>query len=232
MVAAESALRRRGEDGLARAVAMSYRGRLPAAEAEWAERIERVRVDLEACNDALDRDGRTVADVTRSGSKRRREASMLMALVRTERPASVIEMGTCVGISGAYLAAALRLNGNGVLVTLERGAERVGLARQVWADLGLADLVDARVGRFANTLAPALSDQEPVDFLFVDGHHERVPTLEFYAAAGPHLRAGALVVFDDIRWSGGMREAWADIERQPDQQFAVKVGDIGIVRRA
>ncbi len=231
MAAAEFGLRRHGERGLARAVATAYRTRLPPAELAWSERIERVRADLEARDDPLDRDGRTVGDITRAGSKQRREAGMLMALVRSDQPESVIEMGTCVGISGSYVAAALQMNGHGLLTTLERGAERVAIARKTWGELGLGDRVDARIGRFANTLAPALADRGPVDFLFIDGHHEREPTLEFYAAAIPHLRPGALVVFDDIRWSDGMREAWAEIARRTDHKFALDVGGIGIVRR-
>jgi predicted O-methyltransferase YrrM len=231
MLTAELQLRRHGEPGLARAVAMSYRTRLPAAESEWSDRIERVRTGLENNHEPLDADGRTTSDVTRA-SKKRRQASMLMALARSERPTSVIEMGTCVGISGAYLAAALRLNGTGKLVSLEHFSERVALARQVWAGLELADIVDARVGKFTTTLVPAMADGAPVDFLFVDGHHHRDPTLEYYNSALPFLRTGALVVFDDIRWNDGMREAWTEIEQRTDQRVAVDAGGIGIVRRA
>jgi predicted O-methyltransferase YrrM len=57
------------------------------------------------------------------------EARFLFHLVRTLQPAQAIEMGACVGISGSYIAAAMRLNGKGHLWTLEGSPEMAKLYR-------------------------------------------------------------------------------------------------------
>ena len=62
-----------------------------------------------------------------------------------------LEMGTCVGISAAYQAAALNDNGAGRLVTLEGYAELAAEAQELWSNLGLSN-VEVIVGRFAQTL--------------------------------------------------------------------------------
>ena len=61
---------------------------------------------------------RTLGDMTRSSTSPR-WAYLLFRLIRELRPESVLEMGSCVGISACYQAAALELNGAGKLLTLE-----------------------------------------------------------------------------------------------------------------
>jgi hypothetical protein len=60
----------------------------------------------------------------------------LFYLVRTLKPASILEMGTCAGLSGSYLAAALALNGKGHLWTLEGCPETAKIAQKHFSTLG------------------------------------------------------------------------------------------------
>jgi predicted O-methyltransferase YrrM len=187
-----------------------------------------MRSELEATDRLLD-DGQTVGQVTRRASKGPRAALMLLSMVRQVHPKSIIEMGTCVGISGSYLAAGLRVNGgDGRLITLEGNPERCAIAIAVFDRLGLA--VDARVGLFSETFVTALHDADPVDLLFIDGHHEEEPTVAYFREALPHMAPGAVVVFDDIGWSDGMRRAWASIGSCPEVALHVNAGGVGIVR--
>ena len=67
---------------------------------------------------------RVVGEISRTSSIPPASAALLFSMVRHQKPKSCVEMGTCVGISGAYIAAALQLNRCGKLVTLEGGAAR------------------------------------------------------------------------------------------------------------
>ena len=69
--------------------------------------------------------GARVCDV----SKGRRFATFLYLLAREFKPQLALELGTNVGISSAYQAAALKLNGRGKLVTLESSPYRLRLAK-------------------------------------------------------------------------------------------------------
>ena len=119
-------------------------------------------------------------------------------------------MGTCVGVSAAYIASALKLNDHGRLITLEGSPALADIARDTLQRLDL-DRVEDRTGRFSETLDPALKAMTPVDFAFIDGHHDEVATLNYLEQIKPYLADGAVVVFDDIAWSDGMRRAWRQI---------------------
>lgn len=154
-------------------------------------------------------------------------ARLLFAIVRETRPRFCLELGTNLGISAAYLASALRLNEEGSLITLEGAAARADLARRHLEGLGL-DNATVITGRFQDTLPGVLSSCEPVDFAFIDGHHDEDATKEYFAQVTGHTSTTALVVLDDISWSRGMQRAWRDIQVDPHVAFAVDLRVVGI----
>jgi predicted O-methyltransferase YrrM len=151
----------------------------------------------------------------------------LMRLVRELRPRSCLELGTGYGLSGCYHAAALVLNGEGRIVTLEGASARARIADQGFAALGVAR-VEARVGSLQDMLEDAARRAAPVDYVFVDAEHEEAETLEHFRTLGPHLACPAVIVFDDIRWSDGMRRAWAQISGHPAVTAAIDLHRMGV----
>src|SRR5947207_1405865 len=138
----------------------------------------------------------------------------LMRLVRELSPELCLELGTGVGISTAYQAAALDLNGAGRLITIDGSPEWAALAEQGLSALGLGR-VQGEVGPIASTLPGALEDQPPVDYALVDAEHTEEATVGYFHSLLPYLSDGAVVVFDDIPWTSGMRRAWRAIARHP-----------------
>jgi predicted O-methyltransferase YrrM len=204
--------------------------RLPPDEQAFVDRIEAERAALERSEEELQYldfgagrtgdDGkskeemergtlvtRRVGEVCRVASKPPRSARILFDLVRERRPETCIELGTCLGISAAYAAAALELNGGGFLFTLEGAAPLAERARSLLERLGLSHRVEVRAGRFVDLL-PALLAEHDFDYAFVDGHHDEQATLHYFAAIRPRMRPGGVFVFDDVDWSDGMRRAW------------------------
>lgn len=133
-----------------------------------------------------------------------------------------------MNFSAAYLAAAQELNRRGTLLTLEGAPEAAGLARENLKRLGLNERTTVTVGRFQNTLAAALKEQGPADFVFVDGHHAEEATLAYFETLLPQLSPGACLVFDDIAWSRGMARAWKRIASDPRMGVAVDLFTMGI----
>jgi predicted O-methyltransferase YrrM len=222
-------LERSGEP-LPLAVAAALRAAARAPEGEEAERlaaIERRRERLLAREDRLQ--GYTDLSVGAAcgrASKSARDAIVLFRLIRELRPSACLELGTNLGISGAYQASALVLNGSGRMITLEGHAGRASIARETFAELGLSGIVDLRVGRFDATLQDAL--QTPVDYAFIDGDHNEEPTIAYFEQISAAATRGALLVFDDIRWSDGMRRAWDRIAADPRLIASVALDRMGI----
>jgi predicted O-methyltransferase YrrM len=148
--------------------------------------------------------------------------TFLYLCAKASRAKSILELGACVGISGAYLASA----GCDRFVSIEGSPDLAAVARatvrQVKPD---ADVV---AGLFDDALPGALESLEAVDLAWIDGHHEKDPTLRYFATIRPYLRSGALVLFDDISWSPDMQEAWRILETTEGFADTLDLGRIGL----
>jgi len=127
----------------------------------------------------------------------RETGTLLYMLARGCGARSIVEFGTSFGISTLHLAAALRDNGGGQLITSEFEPSKVTRAQANLAAAGLADLVEIREGDALRTLAAGLPDS--VDLLLLDGAKALYP--EILALVEPRLRAGAFVVADNAEYS-------------------------------
>jgi predicted O-methyltransferase YrrM len=117
---------------------------------------------------------------------------LLYALVRASRPNTVVEFGMSLGLSTIHLAAAVRDNGGGHVVTSELSAAKVGAAKATFTAVGLTDVITVEEGDALQTLAKI---ETPVDFVLLDGWKELyLPVLKLLE---PKLTAGALVVADN-----------------------------------
>mgnify|MGYP001567656382 CR=1 FL=1 len=214
---------------------------LPSVDRDWIVRIEEQRNSLLRRHDPLVDgslgesglyDGDKTISMACMVSKPPEPALVLYLLVRAIKPKTVIELGTNVGISSSFIAAALQQNGeNGRLVTLESSPYRLKVAREVHRNLGL-DNVTYVQGLFADTLDDTLSRMGSVDLAFIDGHHLYKPTLDYYEQIFPAAAPDGVFVFDDIRWSEGMVRAWSEIKADQRIGLAVDLDHVGICVKA
>ena len=118
---------------------------------------------------------------------------LLYMLARSTRATNIVEFGTSFGISTLYLAAALRDNGGGRLITTEFEPSKIVRAREHLAQGGLLDLVDIREGDALQTLRVDLPDA--IDLLLLDGAKALYP--DILGLLESRLRPGALIVADN-----------------------------------
>lgn len=176
--------------------------------------------------------GATVAGAC-GDSKKPRPALLLYWIVRLFRPKKVLEFGSNVGISAAYIGAALRANGDGgELWTLDGSAYRQRVAKQTIANVGMDDIVHFDFGEFSDILPRVLADHGPFDCAFIDGNHTLEPTLDFTRQVVEGAAVDPLVIYDDIRWSPGMKEAWRRLRQDPHMKSAVDLYSVGVCRMA
>ena len=97
----------------------------------------------------------------------RETGKLLYMLARSGGARTIIEFGTSFGISTLHLAAALRDNGGGRLITTEFESSKVTRARTNLTSAGLMDLVEIREGDALKTLGEDLP--EAVDLVLLDG---------------------------------------------------------------
>lgn len=123
----------------------------------------------------------------------RQTGSLLYMLARASNARAIVEFGTSFGISTLLLAAALRDNGGGCVISTEFEPSKVARARENAKAAELADLIEVREGDALETLAQDLPDS--IDLVLLDGAKALyIPVLSLIE---PRLRAGALVVADN-----------------------------------
>lgn len=173
---------------------------------------------------------RTVGESSRAASKRPVWTALLYQLVRAFAAKRCVELGCCVGVSAAYQTTAMQAAGpGGHLWTLEGAKALAEVSQRHFKQLGLDGQIDVVVGRFQDTLESLLQAQGPIDYAFIDGHHDEQATLRYLEQILPHCQPRAMLVFDDIDWSEGMKRAWQAIWADPRLPMAIDCGEIGVV---
>jgi predicted O-methyltransferase YrrM len=117
---------------------------------------------------------------------------MIYSLIRAGRPQTVVEFGTSFGIGTIHLAAAVRDNGTGKVISTELNAGKAQRAREHLAEAGLADVAEVVTGDALEVLAAVPG---PIGFALIDGWKELY--LDLLRVIEPQLAPGALVVADD-----------------------------------
>jgi predicted O-methyltransferase YrrM len=123
----------------------------------------------------------------------RETGALLYMLARSSRARTIVEFGTSFGISTLHLAAALRDNGGGHLITSEFEPSKAARARHNLTAGGLIDLVEIREGDALQTLSIDLP--EAIDLLLLDGAKSLYP--EILNLVESRLRPGAIIVADN-----------------------------------
>jgi predicted O-methyltransferase YrrM len=148
----------------------------------------------------------------------RETGALLYMLARSTRAKTIIEFGTSFGISTLHLAAALRDNGGGRVITTEFEPSKVARARNNLTAGGVSDLVEIRVGDALKTLSTDLP--ETIDLLLLDGAKALYPDILDLVEA--RLRPGAFIVADNANYSP---EYLARVRSASKGYMSVPVGD-------
>ena len=123
----------------------------------------------------------------------RETGGLLYMLARSSRARTIVEFGTSFGISTLHLAAGLRDNGGGRLITSEFEPSKAARARDNLSAGGLLDLVEIREGDALKTLKADLPDT--IDLVLLDGAKALYP--EILDLVEGHLKPGAIIVADN-----------------------------------
>ena len=169
---------------------------------------------------------RPVRNIARHAAKPPRLSQLLFRLVNHFRPATVLELGTSLGLTTAYLALA---DSRSQVITFEGCPNTAAVARQTFASVGIknARLVE---GNLDQTLPATLAGlAQPLDFVFFDGNHRYEPTLRYFEACLANAHENSVFVLDDIHWSAEMERAWEAIKAHPSVTVTIDLFYVGLV---
>ena len=168
---------------------------------------------------------RKISDIAATSLKPKKYSRLLYRIVQYFKTKNVLELGTSLGVTAAYLASAE----NGSLVTTMEGSVNIAaVAQQNFTKLGLKNICII-TGDFEQTLSPVLQNAGKIDFAFVDGNHRKIPTLKYFDQILAASHEETILVFDDIHWSKEMEDAWHEIKAHEAITLSIDLFFIGIV---
>lgn len=166
-----------------------------------------------------------IKDIAKNAAKSEKYAQLLFRLVNHFQPSCVLELGTSLGISTAYLASA---NSKIKIISIEGCPETAKVASQNFKKLELEN-IEQVVGNFNNVLSAIVSKQDKIDFVLFDGNHRKKATLDYFHTCLEKMNENSVFVFDDINWSDEMREAWKEIKDHRQVTVTIDLFFLGIV---
>jgi predicted O-methyltransferase YrrM len=170
-------------------------------------------------------DQRTISQIATSALKSKRLAQLLFRLAKYYRPQTVIELGTSLGLTTAYLSKA---NSSSQIVTIEGNIATAAVAAENFEKLNCSN-IRLLQGNFDIVLPALINDLSSVDLAYIDGNHRYQPTINYFLQCLSKSHEETIIVFDDIHWSADMEEAWEEIKCHPSVQYSIDIFFLGFV---
>ncbi len=181
--------------------------------------------DFGAGSSVMSSNKRAVKDIARTSLKNEKFGQLFFRIVNYYKPGTIIELGTSLGITTAYMASADHLP---KVYSLEGSNNIISIAQDTLHRLDIKNLKLIK-GNFDKTLPALLSKIEKFDLAFVDGNHRKEPTIQYFSMLLERSNERSIFIFDDIHWSADMEEAWQQIQQHPSVTLTIDLFFIGLV---
>ena len=168
---------------------------------------------------------RSISSIVKNAAKPKKFGQLLFRMVKHYQPATILELGTSLGITTSYLSLA---KPEARLITIEGAKEIAEVAKRNFRNLEIRN-IEITEGNFDNTLSSVVRGLSTVDFAFIDGNHRKEPTLRYFQQLLAKANNDSILVFDDIHWSSEMGAAWDTIKNNATVTCSIDLFFIGII---
>lgn len=171
---------------------------------------------------------RRVSDIAKGHLESAKVGQMLFRIVewlsrQEQQPLQILELGTSLGVTTAYLAAAESRNR---ILTLEGSAEVLNVAKGVWRALKIGN-IEWCEGNIDDTLYNCA--RESLNVVYVDANHTYDATMRYLEYLLPRMREKGIVVIDDIHHSAEMEQAWERLKEDERVTSSMDLYHVGML---
>lgn len=169
-----------------------------------------------------------VSDVAKGSLQPARNAQIFFRIVNwlsheTDKPLEIIELGTNLGITTAYLASVAARNH---VTTFEGSRALIEMAQMNWKKLGLTN-IEVVQGNIDDTLF-IYNSANTFDFGYIDANHTYEATTRYFDRLAACAHEKSMVIIDDIHHSREMERAWKTIRQRKDVTTTMDFFGFGI----
>ena len=168
---------------------------------------------------------RKVSRIAAISLKPRKYSQLFFRMIDHYGFQQILEIGTSLGITSAYLAAA---NPKARVVTMEGATAIAQQARQLFTKLDITN-IQLITGNFDDTLVGVVDSFNRIDFAFIDGNHRYTPTVLYFKKILEKAGSDTVIILDDIHWSREMAAAWDWVKDQEAVTMTIDLFFVGIV---
>ncbi|MEO6904712.1 MAG: class I SAM-dependent methyltransferase [Bacteroidia bacterium] len=168
---------------------------------------------------------KSVKQILNKSVKPAKYGQLIFRLVNYFQPKNSLELGTSLGITSCYIAAAKT---NSTVYTIEGSESIANVAEEQRAFLPYKN-ISQLIGNFDTILPQAIEKLDSIDLVFFDGNHRKIPTLNYFNQCLTKSHQKSVFIFDDIYWSKEMKEAWEIIKNNDRVTVSIDLFYMGIV---
>jgi len=182
-------------------------------------------LDLGAGSTLNNQKERCISSIAKTAAKPSRFGKLFYRMVKHYHVDNVLELGTSLGLSTRYFAAAAPLHG---VITIEGAPALAHYTRTCLKQEGYQH-VKVMEGNFDDMLPEVLPVLQGRKMIFVDGNHRYEATRQYFLQSIRFLEEDDILVFDDIHWSAEMEKVWSEIKNHQQVACTIDLFFIGIV---
>ena len=150
---------------------------------------------------------------------------LIYRLAADANPVNIIELGTCLGITTAYLAKAAP---NARVISIERCPEIAAIALENFDKLHIQNS-ELLVGDFDELFPEVIRNSTELDFVLINGKHPKEAILNYFRWCLPKLSKNSILIFDHIYGNKGMIDAWQQVKAHHEVSVTIDLFQIGLV---
>lgn len=167
---------------------------------------------------------RSISSIARISVKSKKYCELLYRICQWHKTENVIELGTSLGITSAYLSLA-----SNNIITIEGCKNIASIAKQNFEKLNLNNIqiINNTFDNCLNIELEKIKGQKNV--YYIDGNHKKDATIKYFETILQYATKADILIFDDIHWSKEMEEAWQYICRHPKAIVTLDLFRLGIV---
>jgi len=181
--------------------------------------------DLGAGSKKIKTAKRKISTIAKTSLQEKKMAQLLFKMINYYKLSdNVVELGTSLGITTAYLANAKKSN---KIYTIEGSTEIANVANSVFKKLGLKN-IELIIGDFNMNLKNLNLDTK-LGLIYIDGNHTKSATISYFNWALENANENTVIVIDDIYWSKEMEESWDYVKKLNEVTMTIDLFKMGIV---
>ncbi len=148
---------------------------------------------------------------------------LLFSLANYTNSKVLLELGTSFGLTTLYFNECQKLQ---KIITVEGSQTIAEIAAKNFNQFD--NKIELYIENFDDFLLKIEGEKTFFDFIYIDGNHTKEATLRYYEFLKKFInKEQGVIIFDDIRWSKEMLEAWKIIKK--DKYSTVDLFKMGIV---